>query len=101
MFLVPTRQRAGFWMALRRAAVRWQIVPEADCVFEHTERVLGSHTLFLVDFEGPSDSVEACAAAGRRRSGLRPRNQLEDQEVEELRRALRGFELQEEADART
>ncbi len=101
LFLVPTRQRAGFWMALRRAAVRWQTVPEADCVFEHTERVLGSHTLFLVDFDGPSDSIEACAAAGRRRSGLRPRDPLEDQEVEELRRALRGFELQEEAEART
>ena len=101
IFLVPTRQRAGYWMALRRAARRWCAVPAADCVFENTERELGAHTLFLVDFEGPPDATEPCAAAGRRRSAVRPRDPVEDREEEELRTALRGFELLEEASRRT
>lgn len=101
LFLVPTRQRAGYWMALRRAARRWCPVPAADCVFENTERELGAHTLFLVDFEGPPDATEPCAAAGRRRSGARPRDPVEDREEEELRLSLRGFELREEAALRT
>jgi len=101
VFLVPTRQRAGYWMALRRASTRWMHVPESCCVFEYTERVLGAHTLFLVDFEGPSDSVEACAAAGLRRDQGRSRDPLEEAEKEELRLAMRGFELHEEARTRS
>ena len=50
---------------------------------------------------GGGEDVSTSALDGRRRTGLRPRDPLEDQEVEELRLALRGFELQEEADART
>jgi hypothetical protein len=76
-------------------------VPEDSCVFEYAERVLGSHTLFLVDFEGPSDSVEACAAAGLRRGQGRPRDPLEEAELEELQLAMRGFELHEEARSRS
>ena len=101
VFLVPTRQRAGYWMALRRASTRWMHVPESCCVFEYAERVLGAHTLFLVDFEGPSDSVEACAAAGLRRDQGRSRDPLEEAEKKELRLAMRGFELHEEARARS
>jgi len=64
LFLVPTRHRAGFWLALRRAATSWTYVNEAVCKFEHTERELGAHTLFLVDFGGLADSGEPCASAG-------------------------------------
>ena len=101
LFLVPTRQRAGYWMALRRASRRWKAVPEGDCVFENTERALGAHTLFLVDFEGPPDATEPCAAAGRRRAAGRTRDPVEAKEEEELRLALRNYELREEASART
>ena len=37
-FLVPTRHRAGFWMALRRASFAMQMLSEECCVFEYTRR---------------------------------------------------------------
>ena len=71
---------------------------------EHGARARRAHAVlanFLVDFEGPPDATEPCAAAGRRRSGVRPRDPVEDREEEELRTALRRFELLEEAGLRT
>ena len=100
VFLVPTRHRAGYWMALRRASRRVVAVPEQVNMYENTERVMAAHTLFLVDFEGPDDCVAACASAGLRRSGERPRDAVEDHESEILRRSLRSFEQQQATEAR-
>ena len=91
---VPTRHRAGYWMAMRRAAKRKVAVPEEANTHENIERVMAGHTPFLVDFEGPDDSVAACASAGLQRSGERPRDAVED------RRSLRSFEQQQAAKAR-
>ena len=97
---VPTRHRAGCWMALRRAAKRMFAVPEQVNTLENIERVIAGHTPFLVDFEGPDDCVAACASAGLQRSKERPRDAVEDHESEILRRSLRSFEQQQAAEAR-
>ena len=76
-------------MTLHRAAIEWTFLSEEVCVFENTERELGAHTLFLVEFEG------AGGAAGVRRAGVRPRNEVEEHELQELNLALRGFEQRE------
>ena len=82
-------------MTLRRAALEWTFLSEEVCVFENTERKLGAHTLFLVEFEGAGDSDEPCGAACVRRAGVRPRNEVEEHELQELNLALRGFEQRE------
>ena len=97
LFLVPSRQRAGFWLALRRDAVAWCQVPRQSCVFDHANREMGAHTLFLVDFHGPGDSDEPCAAAGHRRAFGRPRDPVEEYEAEELRKGLCFYEEQDQA----
>ena len=91
-FLVPTRHRAGYWMALRRAATFHLLLPESECKFEHTKRDMGAYTLFLVDFGGPGGSTDPCRAAGLRRARGREPDPLEDWEREELRRNLGLFD---------
>ena len=91
-FLVPTRHRAGYWMALRRAAIQMQSLSESECDFEFSKRDLGAFTLFLVDFGGPLGSTEPCPAAGRRRGKGRDLDPVEEREKEDLRRSLGLFE---------
>jgi hypothetical protein len=91
-FLVPTRHRAGYWMALRRAATYHLMLPESECVFEYCKRDMGAYTLFLVDFGGPDGSTDPCPAAGLRRAKGREPDPVEDWEREELRRNLGLFD---------
>ena len=92
IFLVPTRHRAGYWLALRRAALAMQLLEESECDFEYCSKGLGPFTIFLVDFGGGSGSSPLCASAGSRRGYGRVVDRTEEREAEALRSCLREMQ---------
>ena len=91
LFLVPTNNKAPYWLALKRVASLQQEIEADSSLYTNSSLALGRHTLFAADFSsGSADTLATppCRQAFERRPKGRRPDQEEAFQLEEIQRQL-------------
>jgi hypothetical protein len=91
LFLVPTNNKAPYWLALRRVSVLQQEIGTDSHLYTNCASPLGRHTLFAADFSTPSADRSAtppCRQAFERRTKGRLPDQAERAQLEAIHNQL-------------